>query len=432
MIGSESVLTAYLGGKIIADLSLHKDQMRWQYRQAWQADGFPVSPHLPFSSDIPTININRYLRNLLPEGNAFEELIQNVHVSRTNTFTLIRALGLDMPGALILSPQEMGLPEQGIFRLLSEDELIERLDNRNTRGLIIWDGKPRLSVAGIQDKINLVVNSQEKIGFGEGALCSSHILKFEKQTQTHLVINEYVTMRLAKGCGLNVANILLKQFGNHMALLVERFDRKLVSNAVVKRRHVIDGCQALNLPPENKYERNFGSGRDVAHIRDGASLPLLFDFANHCQNPALTKQQMLDWVLFNILIFNFDAHGKNISFYVGPQGMSLTPFYDLVNIKLYPDVEQDYAMAIGDEFDGNNIHAYQIASFAESCQLSRSYVARRLKQMIKRLLMVLPREIKRISDEYGRVTFFSDYKKTVTSHCDHLIMQCKDIPTIQL
>lgn len=47
-------------------------------------------------------------------------------------------------------------------------------------------------------------------------------------------------------------------------------------------------------------------------IREGASLPMLFQFAERCYNPAKTKLQLLDWVLFNCLIFNFDAHAKNI------------------------------------------------------------------------------------------------------------------------
>ena len=69
---------------------------------------------------------------------------------------------------------------------------------------------------------------------------------------------------------------------------------------------------------------------------------------------------MLDWVLFNILVFNYDAHGKNISFFVGANGISLAPFYDLVNLQMYPEFEQTMAMGLGDEFDGN------IASFNSS------------------------------------------------------------------
>ena len=49
-----------------------------------------------------------------------------------------------------------------------------------------------------------------------------------------------------------VANVQLMHFGKHPALLVERFDRQLISMSEVKRRHIIDGCQALNLSPDYK------------------------------------------------------------------------------------------------------------------------------------------------------------------------------------
>lgn len=425
-------LVVYLGNQVIAHLFLQQDQLVWQYTPTWQSVGFPVSPHLPLSNTIPTINVNRFLRNWLPEGPGFDELLQNVHVTRNNTFALVRALGLDTPGALILRPSGTPLPQDGSFRLLTDDELIERLNNRKTTGLVIWDNKPRLSVAGIQDKINIIVNSYGQLGFGEGSLCSTHILKFERKKQFKLVNNEYLTMCLAKECGLKVANIQLKRFGEHDALLVERFDRKKTSDTEVKRRHLIDGCQALNLSPEYKYERNFGSSRDVAHIRDGASLPLLFDFANQCQDPALTKQQLLDWVLFNILVYNFDAHGKNISFYVGPHGISLAPFYDLVNIKLYPEFDKDMAMALGDEFSSDNVHAYQIADFADSCQLLRLYVAKRLNEMIRKMMFILPQEVTKIKDTLGCQSYFDNYQKIIMEHCEHLLKQCQSISKIDL
>lgn len=432
MNGNDSVLAVYLGNQHIAHLLLADDQLKWQYTAQWQTNGYAISPNLPLSNDIPLLNVNRFLRNLLPEGYALDELLQNIHVSRNNTFALVRALGLDTPGALVFKPPDSEQEETYTFRKLTEEELAARLDQRDIGGLIIWDGKPRLSVAGLQDKINLVLEPDGQLGFGEGALCSTHILKFERQTQSHLILNEYLTMRLAANCGLKVAKVALKQMGRHPALLVERFDRKRVSHSHVKRRHIIDGCQALNLPPEYKYEKNFGSGRDVAHIRDGVSLPRLFKFSQRCQNPALTKQQMLDWLLFNLLVFNFDAHGKNISFFIGTDGISLTPFYDLLNIKMYPEVDQDFAMAIGDEFASDQINAYQLADFAESCQLSRSYVASRLKLMINKMLTALPQEITYIQQEFDHSTFFSDYQSFIVKRCEHFQAQYADIRRLKL
>lgn len=42
-------------------------------------------------------------------------------------------------------------------------------------------------------------------------------------------------------------------------------------------------------------------------------------------------------------------YSTHMSFYVGFNGISLTPFYDLVNIKMYPHFEQEMAMALGQE-----------------------------------------------------------------------------------
>lgn len=432
MIGSEPYIKVILGKSKIATIALTSDQLIWKYEPNWQQSGYAVSPFLPLHREIPPINTERFLRNFFPEGNALAELSRYFQLSKSNTFGLARALGLDIPGALIiLSPKEK-IAQEPIFRVITEQELIQRLDDREHFSLIVWDGKPRLSVAGVQDKINVILNEEGQLGFGEGSLCSTHILKFEKQKSSHLVLNEYLSMQLAGHCGLMVAKVQLMSFGNNPALLVERFDRKLNFPTGVKRRHIIDGCQALNLPPEYKYERNFGSGRDVKHIREGVSYSKLFDFANHCINPALTRHQMLNWALFNVLIFNYDAHGKNISFFVGAKGISLAPFYDLVNIKMYPDFEQELAMAFGDEFDANTINAYQLADFADSCHLSPVLVSTQLKSLIKKLNHALDVKIKPLIKNKYENNYFKKYQKIIHERSKYLLSQADKIKKITL
>lgn len=432
MTGNNYALQVYLGNNSIATLRLLDDQLHWQYTSDWQQIGYAVSPHLPLENDIPSISVQRFLRNLLPEGHGLDELANSFHISKQNTFGLIRALGLDTPGSLVLVDAKQPRPTQASFRAITDEELEQRLDKRDQFSLIVWDGKPRLSVAGVQDKINVVVNESDQLGFGEGSLCSTHILKFEKQQLSHLVINEYISMQLAKHCGLSVAKVKLMRYGKHPALLVERFDRQFISVTDVKRRHMIDGCQALNLSPEYKYERNFGSARDVAHIRDGASLKNLFAFADQCSNPALTKQKMLDWVLFNLLIYNYDAHGKNISFFVGSRGLDLTPFYDLVNIKMYPHFEHDMAMALGDEFDGETVNAYQLADFADTCQLSRALLSKRLQTLSERLMLGLDSDILTIANNETEAQYLKHYQTTVYQRCEQLLEQIRDIVAVEL
>jgi len=314
MSGLNATLLVCIGANEIARLELVDQDIVWVYTSFWKNNGYSLSPYLPLEGNISPSDVKRYLNNLLPEGRGLDELTTLFSVSKGNVFALVKILGQDLTSIFNLSVDGCQIARESTFVTLDESDLSRRLSVEHIEPtLTIWKGKPRLSVAGVQNKINVVVREKNELGFGEGSLRSTHLLKFETTKSINLVVNEYITMHLAMACGLNVANVELRYFDHHPALLVERFDRKLVEG-VTLRKQIIDGCQALNLPPEYKYERNFGKGRDVKNIRDGASLVKLFGFANQCANPALTKKKLLDWVLFNLLVFNADAHGKNISF----------------------------------------------------------------------------------------------------------------------
>ena len=268
------------------------------------------------------------------------------------------------------------------FRILKEEELIARLDIKEEIGIVTWDDKPRLSVAGVQDKLNVFIDAQGNIGFGDGPLCSTHIVKFEKRNCPNLVLNEFFCMKLSSVIGLPTAEVEFRRFGTHPSLVVKRFDRKYIADAnKVMRRHVIDGNQVLNLPRDYKYERNLGNSRDVQHIRDGASLVKLFEFTNNMSSPIQSKQWLIHWQLFNLMISNYDSHGKNISLFFDKKNTQFTPAYDLVNIALFPQFKQVLAMAMGDEFDPNDIHAYQLADFAETCGIEKKLLSRLLIQL---------------------------------------------------
>ncbi|HAS8092484.1 TPA: type II toxin-antitoxin system HipA family toxin [Vibrio vulnificus] len=335
------------------------------YEDEWKHTGFPISPHIPFDDRASPRSIENYLRNLLPEGEAFEEMIQNTTISKSNTFGLIRKLGAETSGALSFRVPDSE-PGETSFRSVPDDELIERLE-RNLAPLVYWDGKVRLSVAGVQNKLNLLKRG-DKWGFGEGKLSSNYILKFESGKAPCIAVNEFFCMILAKLAGLDVAHVELTRIGKTRTLTIERFDRAYIATRdVVQRKHVIDGCQATDLPPGYKYERQNGDEGDGVYMRDGVSFPRILCVKTI--DTVITNLKLTQWMLFNLVTLNYDAHGKNISFFVTPKGLELTPFYDLVNIeaiaqegakrnsrsgKLSPDegraasIPQYFAMSIGD------------------------------------------------------------------------------------
>ena len=415
MSGADPCLSVFLGEQQIASLQLSADQLLWHYAASWQQQGFALSPHLPLHGEIPPLNVQRFLRNLLPEGPGLEELLASFRLARHNTFALVQAIGQETAGALTLLPAGQSPTDTTQFRPLSEPELAERLASRQQLGLTVWDGKPRLSVAGVQDKLNLLLDPQCGMGFGEGRLCSTHILKFERPELPHLVLNEYVTMQLAHACELTVAQAERRVIGGHPALLVTRFDRKADLPTQVRRRHLIDGCQVLNLPPEYKYERNFGSSRDVAHIRDGANLPALFAFAAACRNPALTRKAMLEWVLFNLLVGNADAHGKNYALLYGSDTPDLAPIYDVVCTAVYPRLSKRLAMKIGDRDVPDTIQLKHWTTLVPETKSSQRILVRDLAQMAERIVIEADALVAELAEEGIRHPILGAICKVISS-----------------
>lgn len=385
------------GTRDVGTLVLDKNTnlLKLEYTDDWQQSGFPISPALSLDNQhTPEVAYN-YLDNALPEGEARKLLAHELGVSEKNVYSQVRSIGDDLTGAISFTatePQSNSAPRatEPQLRIIKPEELSERLSQKDDIGLVLWDDKPRLSVAGVQDKLNVFINEQGQMGFGDGSLYSTHILKFEKANCPNLVLNEYFCMKLSEAAGLPTAKIQFTRFNQHPALIVERFDRKHVADETkVFRRHIIDGCQALNLPRDYKYERNLGDGRDVQHIRDGASLPMLFELAKITASPVESMLWLIQWQSFNLMISNYDSHGKNVSLFFDKSNKCFTPAYDLVNVAMFPQFKHTLAMAMGDEFEPNNIHAYQLADFAETCGINKKFLSRQLSTLANKVMEIL-------------------------------------------
>jgi serine/threonine-protein kinase HipA len=425
-------LSIFLGPQLVGQLEYQSLEERpiLSYVPEWQQQGFPISPHLPLTSEHDSSSVRYFFENLLPEGNNLEALLDNYRVSKTQIFRILQIIGRETTGAFSFAAPATG----SSFRPVPEAELIKRLDNRSTEGLIFWDGKPRLSVAGVQDKLPLTLLEEHRMGFGEGEFASTHILKFQKDGDRapFLVLNEFFCMRLAQMVGLPVAPVEFRKLGSHPVLFVERFDRKL-KRSKVERLHVIDGCQALNLPSSMKYERNFGSARDVAHIRDGATLRALFDFTKTCSTPAAAALTFINWVVFNLCIGNADAHAKNISYFIDRKGIRPAPYYDLVNIAVYPMFEQDLAMSVGDEFKLDQIYAFQLAELCDELKFKRRILVNQFKKIGAGIIKYLDREelVPSGLDDEG-LFFVENLKSDIKQRTDHFLGLIDEVLKLEL
>jgi len=337
----------------------------FDYSKDWIDHGFEVSPSMKFNTIITNSSIKSFVENLLPEGNGLEELSQFLQISKSNKYAMLKEIGLETTGALTFSDTADYLIKTN-FREVPLDELINRISNREYNDIKVWDNKPRLSVAGIQEKLPIIF-LDNKFGFGEGDLCSTHIIKFNKKGE-NVVLNEYISLRLAKRLGFNVTKVEYIKLGEEYVLFVERFDRNIINKSYIERTHLIDSVQALGLPVSFKYERNLS--KNVPSHREGVSFPKLFALAQEAEIPALFKEQIILFSMMNLIFGNSDAHGKNISFFVSNKGLRVAPFYDVVNVTMYDNYEQDMAMAIDDEFEFRNLKEYDFTEFFELNEIS--------------------------------------------------------------
>jgi serine/threonine-protein kinase HipA len=370
-----------------------EERFSFRYDPNWQAaeTSWSISPHVPVSGEQPASGtLRRFLENLLPEGRALDVVSTTHQVSKNNIYGLIRELGRETSGALSFLPGNE-TPALGTThrREIPLEELRQRIEERSRIPFAAWDGRVRMSIAGHQDKLAVYLDN-DRLYLVEGALASTHILKPEPQNDRlpMLVANEHFSQSLAARLGLEAAAVAILRLPDPV-LLVERFDRVRESNRV-RRLHIIDTCQALNFPVSYKYERNFGSGRDVREIRDGVSFERLFSVADYTVRKAVTRLSLVRWALFQYLIGNADAHGKNVSFFCRPDGLALAPFYDMVSVVQYDDLDHELAMAYGDEFRLEAVTAFDWADFAERTGTPRAVLAREMRRMGKAALAAAP------------------------------------------
>lgn len=141
------------------------------------------------------------------------------------------------------------------------------------------------------------------------------IAKFSSSTDQYNVIKaEFVAMRLAHLCGLNVASVELTTSSGKDVLLIERFDRKL-ENEIWTRRLMLSALTLLNL---DEMTPHYASYEDLAEL-----------IRHRFTTPKATLRELFGRLVFNILCGNTDDHARNHAAFWNGRELTLTPAYDI-------------------------------------------------------------------------------------------------------
>jgi len=315
--------------------------LQFSYDQAWlkKPGATILSRSLPLQDQVfPGNKARPFFAGLLPEEQPRKTIAKILGISDTNDFAMLERIGGECAGAVSLLP-EGGVPtdpKDTRHRELTKSELIQIIDELPSRPLMAGEEGLRLSLAGAQDKLPIILHNN-KIGLPLAGSPSTHILKPEPSNFPGLATNEVVCMILARTVGLNTPKVEYRLIGNKPCILIQRYDRVTAENGITTRIHQEDFCQALGLPPERKYQAEGG--------------PTLSDCISLLQNwsttPVLDIPHFINGQIFNVLIGNTDAHGKNFSLLYSGGKQMLAPYYDLVSTLAWPNLSRNLAMKIG-------------------------------------------------------------------------------------
>ncbi len=382
-------LEVWLLGQHIGTLTQAAGRLGFAYTPVWLAckakgDNItttPLSRSLPLRAEpFDDREARPFFAGLLPEGKKRTLIAKALHVSAKNDFGLLDGIGGECAGAVTLLEhgQKFQSPNSPqAVRWLDELQLLQLLDEMPKRPMLAGQDGLRLSLAGAQDKLPVVADGK-RIGLPLLGAPSSHIIKPAIADLDGSVFNEGFCMRLAEGLKLDVAKTFIQKIKGRHYLLVERYDRQHAANAKPaqqQRLHQEDFCQALGIAPELKYQNE--GGPDLAQCFE------LLRRATRPSAPSILK--LLDYVVFNALIGNHDAHAKNFSLLYKPEGAVLAPLYDALSTAVYPDLTKKMAMKIGSKYEFSDVHARHWEQFATSAGLSPAQAKKRILEIAKRL-----------------------------------------------
>jgi serine/threonine-protein kinase HipA len=326
-------------------------RLRFDYDDSYRAipSATPLSVSMPKSVRTHSDGvINPWLWGLLPDNEAvLARWARDFHTSASPFALLSTPIGHDCAGAVRFAPSDEVddlIAQPGQVRWLSEHDVAQRLRElrEDSTSWLGRDFSGQFSLAGAQAKTALRF-AEGRWGLPSGSAATSHILKPAVAGFDEHDLNEHLCLDAARRAGLVVARTRIGQFEDESAIVVDRYDRRLVEGKLI-RIHQEDVCQALGVYPERKYQNRGGPGpSDVARLmRDVMPARAASD----------AVWRFFDALAWNWLIVGTDAHAKNYSLLLAAADVRLAPLYDIASALPYGTHERKlrFAMKIGGDY----------------------------------------------------------------------------------
>lgn len=316
-----STAGVYLGDRRVGTLSFESEVTRFEYTdtvsrhpvlgQAFEDD--------PAKVRLARMDVPAWFSNLLPEPDTpLRKLIADQFDLRSvRSFPLLLALGEDLPGAVVVRPDEAVDVHTA--------EAVPRHDHV---------GRLAFSLAGVQLKFSMA-RTGRRFTLPMSGTGGGWIVKLPDRAFREVPANEHAMMRWAKSAGVDVPDVELRSGrdlvgvpeslvgADEQVFAVRRFDRSPSG-----RVHIEDFAQVREVSPRKKYDNTSydAIGRVIAELTGGAGLA-----------------EYVRRLVVCIVIGDADAHLKNWSLmYPDGQTPVLAPAYDLVSVTVYEPFSTDH------------------------------------------------------------------------------------------
>jgi len=385
-------LGVWLFADLVGTLALQGGRLSFSYGPGWlgRPGAAPLSASLPLQAGpFGDPQSRPFFAGLLPEGQLRRLIAQQLQVSSQNDFALLDSIGGECAGAVTLLETGQAFPRPWAahdVQWLSDEEVAATLDELPLRPMLAGRDGLRLSLAGAQDKLPVVCDGA-RVGLPRNGAPSSHILKPPIRNLLGTVTNESFCLALADAMQLKPAKSRVSSALGREFLIVERYDRVADAQGRRQRLHQEDFCQALGVVPEMKYQNE--GGPDLAQC---------FDLVRRaCRPSAPQVLRLLDYVVFNALVGNHDAHAKNFSLLYGGGAPVLAPLYDVLSTAVYPNLTPKMAMKIGGKYRFSELHPQHWDEFARTVGLGKAQARRRVLALAKSL----PTKARHLQSSHG-------------------------------
>ena len=412
------MLYCSMNGILVGEIHNKRNILSFEYAPSWikRKGSRALSQSLPMWASLDNQAVEAYFDNLLPDNiNIRKNIVSRLGAKSISTFDLLESIGRDCVGAIAVSQAlPLGeLPSLEIQPCTEKDIATQITHTRISNTLGMQDDEDfRISLAGAQEKTAFTWwdNHWHK---PLGKTPTTHIFKppiNHHETMnidfSSSVDNEWFCLRFLKELGMPVAHAVIEQFEDERVLIVERFDRKVTGDSIIRLPQE-DFCQALGRLSDNKYEEHGGpSAHEIMELLS-LSLDPLHDRA------MFMKSQVVFW-----LLAGNDGHAKNFSIFLQEKGFCLTPFYDVISAYPYFGVGNMHSRRIkmAMKVHSKNTHYHWHKIQARHWLSHAKYVGfpqSEMKKILEELCEVVPSALMR-ANEAAQPIFRNEVGEAIT------------------